>query len=38
LRITPSPVHSDADIAHLTDALGTLWEHCQLARVPVAAQ
>ncbi|MGB3247275.1 MAG: 5-aminolevulinate synthase [Sulfitobacter sp.] len=38
LRITPSPVHSDADIAHLTDALGALWEQCQLARMPMAAQ
>jgi 5-aminolevulinate synthase len=38
LRITPSPVHSDADIAHLTVALGELWEQCQLARMPLAAQ
>jgi 5-aminolevulinate synthase len=38
LRITPSPVHSDADIAHLTQALGELWEQCQLARMPLAAQ
>ena len=38
LRITPSPVHSDADIAHLTHALATLWEQCQLARIPLAAQ
>jgi len=38
LRITPSPVHSDADIAHLIDALGALWEQCQLARLPLAAQ
>lgn len=38
LRITPSPVHSAADIQHLTQALGALWEHCQLARMPMAAQ
>lgn len=38
LRITPSPVHSAEDIAHLTQAIGTLWEQCQLARMPLAAQ
>ncbi|MEP2029415.1 MAG: 5-aminolevulinate synthase [Paracoccaceae bacterium] len=38
LRITPSPVHSDEDILHLTEALGELWEQCQLARMPLAAQ
>ncbi|UWR23309.1 5-aminolevulinate synthase [Sulfitobacter sp. S190] len=38
LRITPSPVHSEADIAHLIAALGDLWEQCQLARIPMAAQ
>jgi 5-aminolevulinate synthase len=38
LRITPSPVHSDTDIMHLTEALGELWEQCQLARMPLAAQ
>mgnify|MGYP001814529030 CR=1 FL=1 len=38
LRITPSPVHSQADIMHLTEALGALWEQCQLARMPLAAQ
>ncbi|MCX7304268.1 MAG: 5-aminolevulinate synthase [Hyphomicrobiales bacterium] len=32
LRITPSPLHSDADIAHLIDALGELWSHCAIAR------
>ena len=25
LRITPSPLHSDADIAHLVEALATIW-------------
>ncbi len=38
LRITPSPVHSDADIDHLVSALETLWAQCQLARIPMAAQ
>ncbi|NBT31587.1 MAG: 5-aminolevulinate synthase [Rhodobacteraceae bacterium] len=38
LRITPSPVHSAADVAHLVQALSDLWSHCQLARQPVAAQ
>ena len=32
LRITPSPLHSDADIDHLTNALATLWKQCALAR------
>jgi len=32
LRITPSPLHSDADIDHLVDALGTLWSQCALSR------
>lgn len=38
LRITPSPVHSAADIDRLIDALEALWQQCQLARLPVAAQ
>lgn len=38
LRITPSPVHSDEDIAQLIGALAALWEQCQLARYPMAAQ
>ena len=38
LRITPSPVHSDADINHLIDALGELWAQCQSAQMPMAAQ
>ena len=32
LRITPSPLHSDADIAHLVQALNELWSQCALAR------
>ena len=38
LRITPSPVHSDADIDRLCAALEALWAQCRLARVPMAAQ
>ena len=38
LRITPSPVHSDADVDRLVEALGTLWSQCQLARRPMAAE
>ncbi|WP_164661969.1 5-aminolevulinate synthase [Tropicibacter sp. Alg240-R139] len=38
LRITPSPVHSDADIDALIDALEALWAQCELARRPLAAQ
>lgn len=32
LRLTPSPLHSDADIDHLAAALGVLWRQCALAR------
>ncbi len=32
LRITPGPLHSDADITHLVEALSELWSHCALAR------
>jgi 5-aminolevulinate synthase len=32
LRITPSPLHTDADIDHLVQALEELWSHCALAR------
>ena len=32
LRITPSPLHTDADIAHLTGALETLWKQCAMSR------
>jgi 5-aminolevulinate synthase len=38
LRITPSPVHSQADIDNLVGALELLWGQCQLARLPIAAQ
>src|SRR6478609_8325845 len=32
LRITPTPLHSDADIEHLVEALHSLWSRCALAR------
>jgi 5-aminolevulinate synthase len=32
LRITPTPFHTDADIAHLAGALCDLWSQCALAR------
>ncbi len=32
LRITPTPLHSDADIDHLAHALTSLWSRCALAR------
>ena len=32
LRITPSPMHSDTDIDHLVDALGTIWSELSLQR------
>jgi len=37
LRITPSPVHSDADIDRLIDALSEIWSQCALARREMAA-
>ena len=32
LRITPSPLHTDADIDHLVGALESLWSQCALSR------
>ena len=37
LRITPSPVHSDADVARLVQALSELWSMCALNRRAMAA-
>ncbi len=31
LRFTPGPLHSDADIDHLVDALSVLWKQCAVA-------
>ncbi|MBC6442235.1 MAG: 5-aminolevulinate synthase [Rhodobacteraceae bacterium] len=33
LRITPSPVHTDADIDRLVGALDNLWSQCALSRM-----
>ena len=38
LRITPSPVHSSADIDALVAALSERWTQCELARKPMPAQ
>jgi 5-aminolevulinate synthase len=32
LRITPSPLHTDADIDKLVGAIEELWAQCALAR------
>jgi 5-aminolevulinate synthase len=32
LRITPSPVHTDADIEHLVSALSAIWSELRLRR------
>ncbi len=32
LRITPTPLHTDADIDHLINALNDLWSQCALSR------
>jgi 5-aminolevulinate synthase len=37
LRITPTPFHDDAAIAHLADAMSTVWEQLGLARQKRAA-
>ncbi|WP_336485375.1 5-aminolevulinate synthase [Methylobacterium nigriterrae] len=33
LRITPSPLHTDADIEHLVEALSTIWRRIGLEKV-----
>ncbi|MCV0427397.1 MAG: 5-aminolevulinate synthase [Roseibium sp.] len=38
LRITPSPVHTPGDVDRLVCALHSLWNQCQLARKPIAAE
>ena len=37
LRITPSPVHSQADVDRLVAALSEIWSQCELARRAQAA-
>ena len=33
LRITPGPLHTDADIAHLVGALAEIWSQLDLQQV-----
>ncbi|MFC7735444.1 5-aminolevulinate synthase [Roseomonas sp. GCM10028921] len=37
LRITPTPLHGDADIAHLAGAMSAVWDRLELARQKRAA-
>jgi 5-aminolevulinate synthase len=37
LRVTPTPLHTDADMERLVAALSEIWSHCALARVASAA-
>jgi len=32
LRVTPSPLHTDADIDYLAEPLNTLWTQCAIAQ------
>jgi 5-aminolevulinate synthase len=32
LRVTPSPLHTDADIAHLVASLSAIWSDLSLRR------
>ena len=33
LRLTPTPLHSDADIGHLVEALAQIWQQLDLCKV-----
>jgi 5-aminolevulinate synthase len=37
LRFTPSPLHDDAMMDALVEAMDGLWSRCNVARRPVAA-
>jgi 5-aminolevulinate synthase len=32
LRVTPCPLHTDQDVAHLLDALNTVWADMRIAK------
>jgi 5-aminolevulinate synthase len=38
LRLTPSPLHTDADMDHLVSALGELWSQCPFALMESLAE
>ena len=37
LRLTPGPMHTDADMEHLTAALTELWKQCPVSRMPMSS-
>lgn len=37
LRFTPSPLHTDADMAHLVKSMTELWSQCEINRMPQVA-
>jgi 5-aminolevulinate synthase len=37
LRLTPSPLHTDAEMDHLVASLGALWAECPLSEVPASS-